>query len=143
MRGFGSIGRAKPLTPPLSQWEREQTESVAIAGTAGMNARSHAVAVALSVLAAVLAGAADAADFYAGKTVSIITSGGGAYEANPVMRGVVGSPAAFFAVKAGSTAGMIWIAERMRKKHPVRAMVFMASANAAMAAVVAHNMRVQ
>jgi hypothetical protein len=64
----------------------------------------------------------------------------GAYEANPVMRGVVGSPAAFLAVKAGTTAGTIWVAERMRKKHPVRALVFMLSTNAAMAAVVAHNM---
>ena len=63
-----------------------------------------------------------------------------AYEANPVMRGVVGSPAAFLAVKAGSTAATIWIAEKWRRKHPVRAMIFMASTNAAMAAVVAHNM---
>ena len=70
-------------------------------------------------------------------------SSGGAYEANPVMRGVVGSPAAFLAVKAGTTAGTIWIAERMRKKHPVRATVFMASTNAMMAAVVAHNLRIR
>ena len=63
-----------------------------------------------------------------------------ASEANPVMRGVVGSPAAFLAVKAGSTAATIWIAEKWRRKHPVRAMIFMASTNAAMAAVVAHNM---
>src|SRR4051812_44069554 len=33
---------------------------------------------------------------------------GSAREANPVMGGVVGSPAAFFAVKAGATAGTIW-----------------------------------
>jgi hypothetical protein len=26
VRGFGSIERPKPLTPPLSLWEREQTE---------------------------------------------------------------------------------------------------------------------
>ena len=75
-------------------------------------------------------------------TTRALSSGAG-YEANPVMRGVVGSPAAFFAVKAGTTAGTIWIAERMRKQHPVRAMVFMASTNAMMAAVVAHNMRVK
>jgi len=67
-------------------------------------------------------------------------SNANAYEANPVMRGVVGSPAAFLAVKAGSTAATIWIAEKWRRKHPVRAMIFMASTNAAMAAVVAHNM---
>jgi uncharacterized protein DUF5658 len=70
-------------------------------------------------------------------------SNANAYEANPVMRGVVGSPAAFLAVKAGSTAATIWIAEKWRKKHPVRAMIFMASTNAAMAAVVAHNMSIK
>jgi hypothetical protein len=26
VRGFGSIERPQPLTPPLSLWEREQTE---------------------------------------------------------------------------------------------------------------------
>jgi hypothetical protein len=26
VRGFGSIERPEPLTPPLSLWEREQTE---------------------------------------------------------------------------------------------------------------------
>ena len=70
-------------------------------------------------------------------------SSGAAYEANPVMRGVVGNPAAFLAVKAGTTAGTIWIAERLRKKHPVRALVLMASTNAVMAAVVAHNLNVR
>jgi len=70
-------------------------------------------------------------------------SNANAYEANPVMRGVVGSPAAFLAVKAGSTAATIWIAEKWRRKHPVRAMIFMASTNAAMAAVVAHNMSIK
>lgn len=70
-------------------------------------------------------------------------SSANAYEANPVMRGVAGSPAAFLAVKAASTAGTIWIAEKWRRKHPVRAMIFMASTNAAMAAVVAHNMSIR
>ena len=70
-------------------------------------------------------------------------SNANAYEANPVMRGVVGSPAAFLAVKAGSTAATIWIAEKWRRKHPVRAMIFMASTDAAMAAVVAHNMSIK
>jgi hypothetical protein len=26
VRGVGSLDRPEPLTPPLSQWEREQTE---------------------------------------------------------------------------------------------------------------------
>jgi hypothetical protein len=66
-------------------------------------------------------------------------SSGAAREANPLMRGVADNPAAFAAVKAGATAGTIWIAERMRKKHPAGAVVFMLASNAAMAAVVAHN----
>ena len=81
--------------------------------------------------------ALQAADFV---STTRALSSGAAYEANPIMRGVVGSPAAFLAVKAGTTAGTIWIAERLRKKHPVRALVLMASTNALMAAVVAHNM---
>src|SRR3954468_22884189 len=44
-----------------------------------MNARAHVIGVALCALLASRAQAAD--EFYAGKTVSIITSGGGAYEA--------------------------------------------------------------
>jgi hypothetical protein len=71
-------------------------------------------------------------------TTMAISSGAGT-EANPLMRGVAGNPAAFLAVKAGATAGTIWVAERMRKKHPARAVVFMLATNAAMAAVVAHN----
>ena len=66
-------------------------------------------------------------------------SSGAAREANPLMRGVANTPAAFAMVKAGATAGMIWAAERMRKKHPASAVVFMVASNAAMAAVVAHN----
>jgi len=81
-----------------------------------------------------------AADFVS--TTRVLSSGAG-YEANPVMRGVTGSPAAFLAVKAGSTAGLIWVAERMRRTHPVRALVLMASSNALMAAVVAHNVSVR
>ena len=71
-----------------------------------------------------------------------IASGAGE-EANPVMRGVVGNSAAFFAVKAGTTVLTTVVAERMWKKHPVRAVVLMLAANATMAAVVSHNMSVR
>src|SRR5262245_48528032 len=48
-----------------------------------MNARSRATGLALCALLAVWASGTEAApnEFYAGKTISIITSGGGAYEA--------------------------------------------------------------
>lgn len=75
-------------------------------------------------------------------TTRAISSGAGR-EANPMMKPVVGNRAAFLAVKTGATAGTIWIAERMRKKHPVRAVVFMVATNAAMAAIVAHNFSIR
>jgi uncharacterized protein DUF5658 len=70
-------------------------------------------------------------------------SNGAGYEANPVMRPIVGNTAGFLAVKASSTAATIWMTERLRRKHPVRAVVVMVSTNAAMAAVVAHNFSVR
>ena len=45
----------------------------------------------------------------------------------------------FIAAKTAATVGIVFAAERIRKKHPKRAIIFMAAANAAMAAVVAHN----
>ena len=38
---------------------------------------------------------------------------------------------------------MIWASERMWKRHPVQAVVFMAAANSAMAIVVAHNYTIE
>lgn len=75
-------------------------------------------------------------------TTRAISSGAGR-EANPMMKPVVGNRAAFLAVKAGATAGTIWISEKMRKKHPVRAVVFMVATNVAMATIVAHNFSVR
>jgi hypothetical protein len=69
-----------------------------------------------------------------------IDSGSG-HEANPAMRGVVNNSAAFIAVKAGATAGVIWASEKMWKKNRKGAVIFAAIVNAAMAAVVASNYR--
>ena len=68
-------------------------------------------------------------------------SSGKTREANPVMGSIVENNAAFFAVKAAATAGAIWTAEKLWKKHPKRAVVFVALLNATMAAVVTHNYR--
>jgi hypothetical protein len=73
-------------------------------------------------------------------TSKAIASGAGR-EANPVMGAIVGNRAAFLAVKAGTAAGTMWMAERMWKKHPARAVVFMAVVNGVMATNVTHNMR--
>jgi hypothetical protein len=65
----------------------------------------------------------------------------GAVEANPMMKGLAGSPAGMFAVKAAATAGLVYSAERIWKKNKTAAVVFMVAANSAMALVVQHNYR--
>jgi hypothetical protein len=66
-------------------------------------------------------------------------AGGAATEANPVMRSIVGNRAAFIAVKAGATAGVILAGEKMWKRNRVAAVVFVAAVNGAVAAIVARN----
>ena len=65
----------------------------------------------------------------------------GAVEANPVMKGIAGNPAALLAVKAAGTAGVIFASEKMWKKNRAAAVFFMVAANSAMAWVVQHNYR--
>ena len=66
----------------------------------------------------------------------------GSREANPLMGGVVGSPAAFMAVKAGATAGTIYLTEKMWKRSRKAAIITMIGANIAYGLVVSHNYRV-
>jgi hypothetical protein len=66
----------------------------------------------------------------------------GAGESNPAMRPVVTNGAAFLAVKAGATASVIWVSERMWKKNRKAALILTGVVNVAMAAVVANNYRV-
>lgn len=67
---------------------------------------------------------------------------GGATEANPVMRDAAGNTGAALAIKALSTAGTIYFAERAWKKNRKGAIVLMVAINAVTAAVAAHNLRV-
>jgi len=60
-------------------------------------------------------------------------------EGNPVMGPAVGNPIAFVALKAGTTAGTIWLTERLWKRHRVAAVATMIGMNAALAVVVNHN----
>ena len=60
-------------------------------------------------------------------------------EGNPLMRPFVENDAAFIAVKATTTAGTIFVTEKLRKTHPKAAVVLAASLNVVMAAVVARN----
>jgi hypothetical protein len=66
---------------------------------------------------------------------------GGAVEGNPMMNGVVSHPVPFMMVKAGAAAATIVLAERVRKRSRVGAIVVMAAVNSAYAMVVAHNYR--
>jgi hypothetical protein len=66
----------------------------------------------------------------------------GAVEANPIMNEVASNPGALFAVKAASTAGIIYGVEKLRKRNRAAAIAMMIGLNAGMAYVVQHNYRV-
>jgi Domain of unknown function (DUF5658) len=65
--------------------------------------------------------------------------GRGGVEANPIMRPLIGSPAAVVAVKAALTGVMIASSEKLWKKNRAAAVLLMVGMNGAYAAVVAHN----
>ncbi len=67
---------------------------------------------------------------------------GRAREANPLMKPFVKNTGAFIGVKAALTVGTIYFAERARRKHPKKVLVWMIATDAALAAIVAHNYRV-
>jgi hypothetical protein len=66
----------------------------------------------------------------------------GAVEANPFMKDIAGNPGALIAVKAASTAGIIFGVEKLRKKNRTAAIAVMLALNAGTAYVVQHNYRV-
>lgn len=66
---------------------------------------------------------------------------GGGSEANPFMAGIASKPFAFVAMKAGTTAATIYLAEKLSKKNPIASVLLMTAMNSAYATVVAHNYR--
>jgi hypothetical protein len=64
---------------------------------------------------------------------------GAGREGNPLLRDAAGSSAGLIAVKAASTAVVIWGTERLRKKHRRAAEWTMVGLNAVTAVVVARN----
>jgi hypothetical protein len=66
----------------------------------------------------------------------------GAHEANPVMRGVVESPAAFVAFKTGATIGTMYLTEKLWKRHRKAAILTMIGANVAYGLIASHNYKV-
>ena len=67
---------------------------------------------------------------------------GGAQEANPMMKNVVGNKAAFYTVKAAATIAPMLAAERLWKKNKIAAIAVMAASNGVMAVVAMHNQSV-
>lgn len=61
----------------------------------------------------------------------------GAREVNPLMHGVVGNPATFWALKASVTAGTIFAAERLWKNNNKAAAIAVMVASNGIAAIVA------
>jgi Domain of unknown function (DUF5658) len=62
-------------------------------------------------------------------------------EGNPLMRWSANHPVALVSMKAAATATTIYVAGKIRKKHPRRAVLFMVGINAASALIVMHNYR--
>ena len=65
----------------------------------------------------------------------------GATEANPAIGGIAGNPAALVAVKAASSAAIVFAGERLWRKNRVAAVALMAALNGAYSLVVFHNYR--
>jgi hypothetical protein len=65
----------------------------------------------------------------------------GGVEANPLMAGVAGNPVALSILKAGGAAATIVLADRLRKRSRVGAVLLMAGVNSFYGMVVAHNYR--
>jgi hypothetical protein len=66
----------------------------------------------------------------------------GAVEANPLMKEAARNPAGMIAVKAAATTALIYSAERIRRRHPLLAVAYMAGITSGVAMVVHHNYRV-
>jgi hypothetical protein len=63
----------------------------------------------------------------------------GGHETNPLMRGLLGSTPAVIATKAGMTAGVILVSERLWKRNKIAAVLVLIGLNAGYAVVVQHN----
>ena len=74
-------------------------------------------------------------------THAALTTGAGR-EGNPLLTGVAHNSAGLIALKAASTAAVIWGSEKLRKKNRAAAVLLMVGVNTATAVVVARNYRV-
>jgi hypothetical protein len=63
----------------------------------------------------------------------------GAREANPVVAPLVNSRPALIGMKAGATVAVVYLTERLRKRHRIAAVLLMVGLNAGYVGVVARN----
>lgn len=64
-------------------------------------------------------------------------------ERNPLLAPFSNTPGATIGAKAATTAGTVVLAEKLWRRHPVKAVVAMAAINAAYAAIVSANDRMR
>jgi uncharacterized protein DUF5658 len=67
----------------------------------------------------------------------------GGREANPIVGGMLGSPAAFVAAKIGMTAGIYLVSERLWKRNKAASIATMIALDSVYAGIVAHNYAVE
>ena len=72
-------------------------------------------------------------------TMSAVESG--AREANPMVRGTLGNPAGMVVLKAGTAAGVVFLAEKVWRRNRTAAIVTMFALNSAYITIAAHNYR--
>ena len=126
--GVGTTATVETATAPATASEASQ--SLAAAGWVRANHRPAALPGLYASLAAL--------QMFDGYSTQKALAGG-AREANPAMKNVTGSRAAFWTIKAAMTVGPMLAAERLWKTNKVGAIAVMVATNGVMAAVAAHN----
>lgn len=117
--------QSTPLTTPARP-ERAPAPRVAARADRGVLVPLYASFAALQMLDA-------------HSTIRAVRAGG--VESNPMMAGLADKPAALVALKAGVAFSTIALADKVRGRSRVGAIVLMAALNSAYATVVAHNYR--
>jgi hypothetical protein len=74
---------------------------------------------------------------------TLVALDAGAREGNPVMSVLTGNRTAFLVTKAAVTAGTIYLAKRVDRKHRKLAVISLVAINSAYAWIVVHNYRVR
>ena len=65
----------------------------------------------------------------------------GAREANPMVRGALGSPAGLVLLKTGTAAGVVLLTEKLWPRNRTAAVITMIALNSAYVTIAAHNYR--